>query len=49
MLSRKHRVLKNWPRTRKLEADRGKIWIAEDFDAPMYLVEERPKKERKKR
>lgn len=33
---------------RKFGTDRGKIWIADDFDAPMVLVEERPKTKRRK-
>jgi prevent-host-death family protein len=36
------------PRPRKLGTDRGKGWIADDFDAPMMLVED-PKYKRKKR
>lgn len=37
------------PGRRELGIDSGKIWMAEDFDAPMYLAEEPPRKKRKKR
>ena len=37
------------PGSRKLGAYRGEIWIADDFDAPLSLVADRPKRKRRKR
>jgi prevent-host-death family protein len=36
------------PRPRKLGIDKGRGWVADNFDAPMMLVED-PKYKRKKR
>jgi prevent-host-death family protein len=36
------------PRSRKLGIDKGRGWVADNFDAPMMLVED-PKYKRKKR
>lgn len=36
------------PGPRKLGTHRGKIWIADDFDAPLMLVEDCSERNRKK-
>lgn len=36
------------PGSRKLGMDKGRGWIADDFDAPLKLVEDQPMKKRKK-